>query len=98
VGKSLVVGFHGRGRTVWVALDRRPRGCKLEEILGCVANMLVLCENCKESGFPACHQQYRIIAERLRRFLGKDHYLRFVANAPVQTGTARYEQLGSSPG
>lgn len=84
VGRSLVVGFHGGGQTVWIALDHRPRGGNLEEILGCVANMLAFCENCNESGFPACHQQYRIISERMRRFLGNDHYQRFVANAPVR--------------
>lgn len=97
VGRSLVVGFHGGGKTVWIALDQRPRGQGMEEMLGCVANMLVFCENCKEFGFPACHQQYRIISERLRRFLGNDLYQRFVANAPVRRRAGARNEPGWSP-
>jgi hypothetical protein len=97
VGRSLVVGFHGPEQTVWIALDRRPREGTMEEILGCVANMLVFCENCNERGYPACHQQYRIISERLRRFLGNDHYQRFVANAPARRGMEHRPPMSPRP-
>ena len=97
VGRSLVVGFHGPDQTVWVALDQRPRSPSVEAALGCVANMLVFCENCKEVAFPACHQQYRIISERLRRFLGNDHYQRFVANAPVHQTSDRTDGHPNTP-
>lgn len=84
IGRATVVGFHAPDNTVWVALDERPPCPTIEQALGCVANMLVFCESCRETAFPTCHQEYRVTAERLRRFLGDDHYWRFVAHAPVQ--------------
>jgi hypothetical protein len=46
--------------------------------------MLVLCQNCTELPFPPCHQQWRIMTERMRRFLGAEGYERFLASAPLR--------------
>ena len=86
VGKLLVVGFTHRSTKMWIALDHHPESSELEDILGCIANILVLCENCGETTLPRCHFEHRVISERMRRFLGKSGYEEFCAHAPIRGG------------
>ena len=86
VGKLLVVGFTHQSAKMWIALDHYPNSGGLEEILGCIANILVICGNCCEVGLPQCHFEHRVICERMRKFLGDRSYEEFAAHAPIRVG------------
>jgi hypothetical protein len=92
IGKSLLIGFRHGVRTLWIALDK-PTPTRVvenvEEILGFLANQLVLCQNCKNTFSAACiccHYEHRVMARRLREFLGESGYQRFLAHAPLVVG------------
>ncbi len=86
VGKSLVVGLQCRAKKVWIALDRSPESPRVEDALRHVANTLVCCQHCANGRHLLCHQEHRVIASRLRRFLGETGFQRFLASAPVAAG------------
>ncbi len=86
VGKLLVVGFTHQSTKMWIALDHHPDSGGLEGILGCIANILVICDNCVEVMLPRCHFEHRVISERMRKFLGDRGYEEFRAHAPIRGG------------
>jgi hypothetical protein len=86
VGKLLVVGLTYQAKKTWIALDHYPSGGGVEDILGCLANMLVCCDHCGELTHGRCYFEHRLISERMRRFLGDQGYEKFLAHAPIRRG------------
>ena len=86
VGECLVVGLGHDSEKLWIALDHRPSSESAEHLLGCVANMMVCCLNCKDDRQYQCRHERRVTAGRLKKFLGESGFQRFVQSAPIVVG------------
>ena len=85
-GKNFVVGFHCQTEKVWIALSYHPPRHFPEDVLGCLANMMICCLHCPEETHELCHHEFRVVASRLRKFLGDKGFQRFLDNAPIVAG------------
>jgi hypothetical protein len=85
-GKYMVVGFHAADDKVWIPLSYRPDNDSPESLLGSVANMMACCLNCDGEADWHCHFEHRVLANKMRKFLGDAGFLRFLENAPIVTG------------
>jgi hypothetical protein len=87
-GKYVVVGFHCAGEDVWIPLEHDAGTDLPERLLAKVANMLTCCLHPPESCSATCHHEHRLMANRLKQFLGDAGFRRFLENAPIATGRA----------
>jgi len=85
MNRSPTVCFRRESQKVWIVLDEHPRPKGIDEALGCVANMLVCCQNCTNGPEHACYQDHSVVSGRLRKLLGAAGYDLLVANAPIQS-------------
>lgn len=88
MNRSPTVCFRLESQKVWIALDEHPRPKGIDEALGCVANMLVCCQNCQNGPEHTCYQDHSVVSGRLRKLLGPAGYELLLASAPIQSGSA----------
>lgn len=70
-----------RSESIWIALNSRPESELPEDLLHCLADMLLFCATCSDDLQFHCRSQRRHLAGKLRGFLGEVGFQRFFRTA-----------------
>ena len=87
-----VIGVRQGAEAMWIALDSRPHSESPDDLLRCLADMLLFCANCAEDTQSRCTSQRRHLAEKLRGFLGETGFQRFFRCAQLSAGRTEPKQ------